>query len=100
MNHTKQQDGRLYKTSEVLTPGLHQGIMNKYENKDGRVVVMHQNKTKVTTADGTEWTRVDSKIIVPAAKLPNEQGPAVLPKSTVEPGSQSAPKPTIVPATK
>lgn len=80
VNHTRQQDGRLYKTSEILTPGLHQNLMKRYRSKDGREVIMHQNQTHVTTSDGTEWTLVDSRTVVPAVQMP--KGPVVLPKAT------------------
>lgn len=86
MNHTRQQDGRLYKVSEVLTPGLHQNAMNLYVAKDGREVIMHNNKTTVNTPDGTEWTLASTRKVIAAAKLP--EGPAKLPPST--------PLPTVV----
>lgn len=88
---TRQQDGRLFKTSEVLTPGLHQHVMNRYRNKEGREVIMHQNKTHFNTADGTEWTRCDSRTIVAAVDMP--KGPVTLPKST--PGPTVTVKPTV-----
>lgn len=83
INHTRQQDGRLFKTSEILTPGVHQGIMKRYRAKDGREVIMHNNKTHVTTVDGTEWTLAETRTIVPAVQMP--KGPVTLPPSKPAP---------------
>ncbi len=62
--------------NEILTPGLNLGEMHQYEDKSGRVVVMHNNKDEVTTinpkGEETKWKRCDKKIVVATQEVLNK----------------------------
>lgn len=84
---SKSNASELYSIQDIMTPGLHPHQMNKYRSKDGREVIMHNVKTHITTSDGTEWTKCDTRIVVPGSEISTGGYKALPDEDTTKPAS-------------